>query len=106
MIEHQQTVAEEPFLGSKTMVLLTITAGLVVSLILLGVAVKVVFDVEVFELVGAGIAALTGQSLGGVWRNTKVDGPIRMAQAGLPSVAYAPPPQPDIMVQEAQEVKT
>lgn len=98
--------AEEPFLGSKTMVLLVVMAGLIVFLIFIGVAVKVVFDVEVFELIGAGIAALTGQSLGGIYRNVKVDGPIRMAQSGVSAAAYSPPPQPDIIVQEAQEVTT
>jgi hypothetical protein len=69
--------SRESFWSSKTMVLLVITLGAVVVLIMVGILAQVVFDVDVFALVAAGITAITGQSTAGVYRNVQVDGAQR-----------------------------
>lgn len=71
------TPTAEPFLASKTMQLLVFCVGAIIVLIAIGVLVKVVFDTDVFTLVGAGIASITGQAGAGTWRNVAVDGPQR-----------------------------
>lgn len=69
--------SHESFWSSKTMQLLVFCILAIITLILVGVAVKVAFDQDVFALVGAGITAITGQSAAGTWRNVQVDGPQR-----------------------------
>lgn len=80
--------SRESFWSSKTMVLLVITLGAVVMLIMIGVLVQVLFDVDVFALVAAGITAITGQSTAGVYRNVQVDG----AQRKMVTQAAVTPP--------------
>ncbi len=59
------------------MQLLVFSIGSIIVLIAVGVLVKVIFDTDVFTLVGAGIASITGQAGAGTWRNVQVDGPQR-----------------------------
>lgn len=59
------------------MQLLVFSIGAIIVLIAVGVAVKVAFDTDVFTLIGAGIASITGQAGAGTWRNVSVDGPQR-----------------------------
>lgn len=67
----------ESFWSSKTMCMLAFCIGAIILLIAIGVLVKVAFDTDVFTLVGAGIAAITGQAGAGTWRNVAVDGEQR-----------------------------
>lgn len=65
------------FFDSKTMQLLALSMGVIFALVLTGVAVKVIFGVDVFEMVSAGILGITGQSAQGTTRNIMVDRDIR-----------------------------
>ena len=83
----------EPFFASKTMVLLGLSFTCVAGLVVLGVAVKVAFGVDAFEMIAAGILSITGQSGGGIYRNVKTDGAIRLAQAQQGPPPSSPPPE-------------
>lgn len=106
--------SRESFWSSKTMVLLMITLAAVVFLIMVGVLVQVAFDVDVFQLVGAGILAITGQSGAGTWRNVQVDGAQRkmVTQAAVtapsgtlePTVPIGSEPTPEAPVQQGYEM--
>jgi hypothetical protein len=67
------------FFDSKTMQLLAISMAAIIMLVLIGVAVKVLFGSDVFEMISAGILGITGQSAQGTYRNVRVDAPIRQA---------------------------
>lgn len=97
---------EESFWASKTMQLIAFAFSVILLLVAIGVIVEVFFKVQVFEVVGAAIAAVTTLAGGGTYRNYKVDGPIRMAQAGVSASAYAPPPKPDVNVEQAGDINT
>lgn len=69
------------FFDSKSMQLLTLSIGTVVLLVVIGVSVKVAFNIDAFEMISAGILAITGQSGAGVARNVLVDAPVRKMEA-------------------------
>ena len=75
------TPTEEPFFGSKTMVLLALCIAAILLLVLVGVVVLVVWHVNAFEMVAAGIAGVTGQSAQGTYRNVRTDTPMRISQS-------------------------
>lgn len=98
--------SDEPFFASKTMVLICIGIAATVLLVLIGVLVLVLFHVNAFELVATGIGGITGQGGAGVYRNVRIDGQTRAANAAVntgitpgqlqtpasPPVSYGPPP--------------
>ena len=91
--------ADEPFFGSKTMVLLCIGIGAIVGLVAVGVLVKVAFGIDAFDLVAAGIMGISGNAGVGAYRNVQVDAPARQAfvaqqTAGPAGQVYGPPPRP------------
>lgn len=89
--------ADEPFFGSKTMVLLCVCIGAIVVLFLVSVAVAVFTDTNVFQELGASILGISGQSGQGTYRNLKVDAPARAAfveQQQADSSQFGPPPRP------------
>lgn len=78
------------------MVLICIGIGAIVALVLLAIAVKVAWGIDVFELVSAGIVGISGHSGAGTYRNLQVDAPARQAlvaqQTGFtPGTLQAPP---------------
>ena len=81
------------FFDSKTMQLMCVCIGAVILLIAIGVAVKVIFGEDVFTMVAAGIASITGQAGAGTWRNVQTDAPIRQqyAQAQMTGKLSDPP---------------
>ena len=89
----------EPFFASKTMILLVVTMGFIFLLVVLGIAVKIIWGEDVFNMISSGIGGMVGQSVQGTYRNVKVDAPIRQqfaasqVAAAAPAV-YAPPPAP------------
>lgn len=86
---------EEPFFGSKTMILLTLGMSMIVVLVLVGVLVKVLLGEDVFEMISAGILGISGHSGAGTVRNVQVDAPIRQqyaqAATATPGPLNAPP---------------
>ena len=76
-----QGPSSESFWASKTMCMLVVCILAVILLIAVGVAVKVIFDEDVFTLIAAGIASITGQAGAGTWRNVQTDAPIRQQYA-------------------------
>lgn len=91
--------ANEPFFGSKTMVLLCIGIAAIVGLVAVGVLVKVAFDIDAFELVAAGIAGISGNAGAGTYRNVQVDAPARQAYVAQQTAepagqVFGPPPRP------------
>lgn len=72
---------DNSFFQSKTMQLMCVCIAAVILLIAVGVAVKVIFDEDVFTLIAAGIASITGQAGAGTWRNVQTDAPIRQQAA-------------------------
>lgn len=94
-LEGGSVVSQDSFFGSKTMVLVCIGIGTIVGLIVMAVAVKVIWDVDVFELIAAGIAGITGNTGAGTYRNVRVDGATRFASGTpAPGGGYGPPPYP------------
>lgn len=85
------TTSEESFFASKTMILVMMTMGVIVSLVIVGIAVKIAFHMDVFSEVTAGIAGVTGQSASGTLRNIKTDTPQRLADVGILPTAVPPP---------------
>lgn len=77
------TTSEESFFASKTMILVLVTMGVIMLLVIVGIAVKIAFHIDVFSEVTAGIAGVTGQSASGTFRNIKTDTPQRLADAGI-----------------------
>lgn len=78
------------------MILLVITMGFIFALVIVGIAVKIIWGEDVFNMVSSGIGGLVGQSAQGTVRNTIVDGAARAsyAQATLPPAAPVIPSPP------------
>lgn len=80
-------MTDESIWSSKTMILVALAMGVVILLVAVAVAVEILFHVAVFDVIAAAISAVVALAGSGTWRNVRVDGPVRMAQA---QQAYPP----------------
>jgi len=78
------------------MILITVTIAAIVLLVLVGIIVTVLFEVDVIQLVASGILGVSGNSGVGAYRNMQADTPVRQAyvQQQLAPPAFGPPPRP------------
>lgn len=73
---------------SKSNIIAVVVIVLIAAIVLTSIAVKVLFGVSVIEEAGLGAGSLLGGGGGALWRNVKVDGPIRQ-QAAMIETAKA-----------------
>lgn len=84
---------EESFFASKTMILLCIGIGAIMAMILMAVIVKVIWGVDAFQLVAAGVTGVTAHTGQGTYRNVQTDTTLRLAAVTPPApVPTAPAP--------------
>lgn len=69
--------------ASKSMRAVYLSIGLGVTLVAVGIAVYVIFDKEVTELIAIGLGKLGIDSGTATYRSVKVDAPVRHAYAQL-----------------------
>lgn len=83
--------SEEPYFGSKSMILLLLSTGTLLALLLIYVAVKVIFHEDITQVILGAMGMESAKTGVGIARNTIVDGQARQAYNAPPS-----PPQPPI----------
>lgn len=79
--------SDEPFLASKSMVLLAISTGTMFGLILIYIAVRVFFHEDILQVILGAMGMESFKTTTGIVRNIAVDGPARKDYA-----ASNPPP--------------